>query len=804
MRQPKQVEGFRRPKAGDIVRRPKPIFTGGTAGQQSTPMPGRSQLSTTRLPALLSDYIELGLSSSASPRGITTRSTTFPPLWSGSTKIAHPYEPTPPTHAKAKGVASDIDQLSFHHPEEKTHTAAIPEGPRNPTFNSLSTRAHSPFPTRSDEISTLPPLLHHPHFSQQTFKENGPSHAQPLKPVPHPAVLNLQREPKAVPAHQPATHQGHHTSTLPPLLPAYNHHETDQQPPLLPAFLDHKNTIPVSPKSHQATEAIVHHVPSISLGTPPPIPAFQQNPTFSLPARLTVGVLPHQEPLPAHEISTLPPLPKTFRQNSPELASFFGPIPTHSSDAQPTKSRGPISTLPTLPPHLFPNPPTPPPSPQLFTSVSPPFPPRAPRFHPSPQAVPSTHGELVSPSNAVPNNPHHHVTHPQTPPIIHLPTTKDPPPLSVYTPKETRVITVSRDNPQQIKSITKINSLVKSIVKPPPAVHQSKTVVNKVISTLPPRYYSTQAPHKYTFTELHSSTPPPRVGKAVNVIRSLPQPSLALQHQRKYSTTVRPNYQSTTTGYEYSTQNSFVTVDLDAESVRKNYPFIRSIKLNEPRYQDVLLGHHVPTFTPKPTHVTTFAPSLPVHSFLPVREPLTNVVPSASLEQVSRPASASALVLDNFKKKAVEALSAQQDAKIEEEAAHEASGLILDRFRKKAVHALTLLKSGSQPEETELSPQERQPAYLGSSFYGKRPSIQFDPEPETHDKQAIEWTTPPPHFSRSPTPRLQNPFQWQQQQVLKPNFGTSPFSEIQESGSSNIVVVTPGTLDRWSFLSSLI
>jgi hypothetical protein len=163
-------------------------------------------------------------------------------------------------------------------------------------------------------------------------------------------------------------------------------------------------------------------------------------------------------------------------------------------------------------------------------------------------------------------------------------------------------------------------------------------------------------------------------------------------------------------------------------------------------------------------------------------------------------------VFDNFKKKAFEALSAQQDAKIEEEVAQEASGLILDRFRKKAVHALTLLKSGSQPEETEteLSPQPPA-AYLGSSFYGKRPSIQFDPEPETHDKQATEWTTPPPHFSRSPTPRLENPFQWQQQQeVLKPNFGTSPFSEIQESGSSNIVVVTPGTLDRLGFLSWLI
>ena len=262
--------------------------------------------------------------------------------------------------------------------------------------------------------------------------------------------------------------------------------------------------------------------------------------------------------------------------------------------------------------------------------------------------------------------------------------------------------------------------------------------------------------------------------------------------------------------------------------MRKNYPFIRSIKLNEPQYEDVLLGHHVPTVSPKvqnqvlqkltqppqksikPTQLATFSPSLPTHSFLPVKEPLTNILPSASLEQASRPALASAQVFDNFKKKAFEALSAQQDAKIEEEAAQEASGLILDRFRKKAVHALTLLKSGSQPEETEteLSPQPSQhrPAagYLGSSFYGKRPSIQFDPEPETHDKQATEWTTPPPHFSRSPTPRLQNPFQWQQQQqVLKPNFGTSPFSEIQESGSSNIVVVTPGTLDRWSFSSLL-
>ena len=555
---------------------------------------------------------------------------------------------------------------------------------------------------------------------------------------------------------------------------------------------------------------------------------FQQTTSLpSIPAAiphlgLTVGVLPHQDPLPAHEISTLPPLHKTFH-NSPNLAPFFGPIPTHSSDAHPTKSGNPISTLPTVRPHHFSTPaPTPPPSPQLFTSVVPPFPSRVPRFQPSSQAVPTTHAELASSPDVPPKNPHHHLTHPQPPPPVLLPATKEPPPLSVYTPKETRIITVSRDNPHQIKSITKINSLVKSVVKPPPLEHHSKTVVNRVISTLPPRYYSTRAPDQYTFTELHTSTSPPRLGKAVNVIRSLPQPSLAPNHNR-YSTTARPKYQSTTTGYEYSTQNSYVTVDLDAESVRKNYPFIRSIKLNEPQYEDVLLGHHVPTFAPKvqnqvvqkltqppqkpikPTQLATFPPSLPTHSFLPMKEPLTNVLPSASLEQVSKPASASALVFDNFKKKAFEALTAQQDAKIEEEAAQEASGLILDRFRKKAVHALTLLKSGSHPEETEteLSPQRAAAAsYLGSSFYGKRPSIQFDPEPETHDAQATKWTTPPPHFSRSPTPRLQNPFQWQQQQqVLKPNFGTSPFSEIQESGSSNIVVVTPGTLDRWGFLS---
>ena len=156
------------------------------------------------------------------------------------------------------------------------------------------------------------------------------------------------------------------------------------------------------------------------------------------------------------------------------------------------------------------------------------------------------------------------------------------------------MITVSRDHPHQIKSITKINSLVKSVVKPPPQTHHSKTVVNKVISTLPPRYYSTRSPEAYTFTEVHSpSTPPPRIAKAVKVIKSLPQPSLA-PHQHKYSTTALPKYQSTTTGYEYSTQNSYVTVDLDADSVRRNYPFIRSIKLNEPKYEDVLLGHHVP------------------------------------------------------------------------------------------------------------------------------------------------------------------------------------------------------------------
>ena len=237
MRQPKQVEAIRRPKAGDIVRRPKPFFTGGAAGQGSTPMP--SPLSTTRLPALLSDYVELGLSSSASPRGITTRSTTFPPLWNGSTKIAHPYEPTPPTHhEKAKGVKSD--QLSFHHPEGKTHMAAIPQGPRNPTFNSL--------PTRSDEISTLPPL-HQPHFSHQeaSFKGLDPSHALPQKPVPHQDVLHLH---KPSLTHKPPIHKGH-TSTLPPLLPAYNHHNTDQQPPLHPAFLDHRDTMPVSHKLHQ-------------------------------------------------------------------------------------------------------------------------------------------------------------------------------------------------------------------------------------------------------------------------------------------------------------------------------------------------------------------------------------------------------------------------------------------------------------------------------------------------------------------------------------------------------------------------
>ena len=579
---------------------------------------------------------------------------------------------------------------------------------------------------------------------------------------------------------------------------------------MLPAFVDHKDPMPAP---QQPSGFIRHTNPTVQLGTLPPVPAILQTPSPSQfhPAQhhqgLTVGVLPHQEPLPAHEISTLPPLQKLLHSSpaqKQELAPFFGPIPTH-----PSKPHNPISTLPTLRPHKIPAQPTAPP--QLFTSVAPPFPPRVPRFHPPAQEEVPTSPEKLPPTKTAPQ----HLSHPQPPPPVLLPATKEPPPLSVYTPKETRVITVSRDPPHQIKSITKINSLVKSVVKPPPQTHHSKTVVNKVISTLPPRYYSTRSPEAYTFTEVHSpSTPPPRIAKAVNLIKSLPQPSLA-PHQHKYSTTALPKYQSTTTGYEYSTQNSYVTVDLDADSVRSNYPFIRSIKLNnEPKYEDVLLGHHVPYVAPeapnkvgaatqptsKPNTIATFGTSLPVHSFLPVREPLTNVLPISTLEQVSRPASASALVLDNFKKKAVEALSAQQDAKIEEEAAQEASGLILDRFRKKAVHALTLLKSGPPPEETatELSPQQW-PAYLGSSFYGKKPSIQFDPEPETH-KEA-EWTTPPPsQVSRSPTPRLQNPFQWQlhqqEQEVLKPNFGTSPFSEIQESGSSSIVVVTPGTLDR--------
>merc|ERR1712098_815716 len=79
-----------------------------------------------------------------------------------------------------------------------------------------------------------------------------------------------------------------------------------------------------------------------------------------------------------------------------------------------------------------------------------------------------------------------------------------------------------------------------------------------------------------------------------------------------------------------------------------------------------------------------------------------------------------------------------------------------------------------------MGSQEAIPPFLP---YTKAPSLQFDPEPETH------------HGFKD---KLSNSLEWrlEENNVFRPDFGDSSFTEVEDPSGSRIVVVTPGTLDN--------